>query len=247
VAAEANVGNAVAAGHTFWQRVLALVAKVDQVGVPVQRVVIDDDPAVEAAEGAIATNDQRVGLHQRGIHVVEGPVQAQCDGHKIVVPLARETDFVGQSPHLVGAQTEEWLDWHAGNTLRRVVRDLGNLEAPFCRSNEQRLGARPIELDPKIGLLLDIDRLIDQHLFHRIASDLHAEHLPGEAPRRVGVICEPDPSRLATPAGQHLCLEHDALPNAIRNPVNLIDRTCHVSGWHRDTVAPQDLLGLILV
>jgi hypothetical protein len=84
-----DVGNAVAAGNTFRRRVLAFVAHVDQVGVTVQRVVVDHDPAVEAAEGAVEANDERIGLHQRRVHVVEGTVQAQCNGHKTIVSLTR--------------------------------------------------------------------------------------------------------------------------------------------------------------
>jgi hypothetical protein len=127
------------------------------------------------------------------------------------------------------------------------MRDLGNLDSALCRGDDQRLGARPVNLDPKVGFLLDVDRLVDQHLFHRIAGDLHAQHLSGQAPRLVSVIREPDSSSLPASAGQHLCFEHDALPDTIRNSVDFVDRACHVPRWHRDTVSLQYLLGLIFV
>jgi hypothetical protein len=66
---------------------------------------------------------------------------------------------------------------------------------------------------------------------------LQAQHLPGQTPRLSGVIRKQDPPCLSTSSGQHLCLEYDALPDAIRDPVDLIDRGCHLPRWHRDAVS----------
>ena len=79
-----------------------------------------------------------------------------------------------------------------------------------------------------------------------VALDVHAEDVPGVGAHLVGVVGELDAAGLAAAADLHLGLDHDRVAGLVGLGHRLVDGLGDAARAHRDAVAGEVLLALVL-
>ena len=164
------------------------VAHLGDVGMPVERVVVDGELRVERPHLAFRRDDQRVDLAEHRVGLDEAGVELPDDVQDLLL-LARVGDpgAVDQSAPLVGLEALERVDVEARQSVRVVLGDLLDLDAALGREHEERLLRPAVERDREVVLLGDLGRLLDPELAHDVAVDVEAEDLARPcAPRPPG-------------------------------------------------------------
>jgi hypothetical protein len=104
-----------------------------------------------------------------------------------------------------------------------------------------------VEGEREVVLLRDVGRALDPERPHHVPADVEAEDLASARLGLVGAVRELDTTRLAAAAGQYLGLDDDGLAELLRRSPGLLRRLRHTPLRHRDAVAPEELLALVLV
>jgi hypothetical protein len=99
---------------------LAGIAHRLQVGVPVQRVVVEVDLPVERHQVAVAGHDQRVDLDQAGVLLMEQPGQAEQQPLERLDLVRRETEREADPTGLVRLDAGRRVDQRRDDLLRRL-------------------------------------------------------------------------------------------------------------------------------
>ena len=88
--------------------------------------------------------------------------------------------------------------------------------------------------------------MLDPHALDDVALDVHAQDVAGVQSHLVGVVGELDATGLAAAADLHLRLDHDGVPRSLGGRDGFVDRVGDAARRHRDVVAGEVLLALIL-
>ena len=128
--------------------------------------------------------------------------------------------------------------------------DLFDLHAALDRADGHELPASPVEQEGQVELLRDVAGLLDEHLVHGVALDVHAEDLAGLGVRVIGAFRYLDSASLAPAAGLDLRLD-DHLRSAGRGELSrdrprLVRRMSDLSARHGHAVLGEELFGLML-
>ena len=141
------------------------VAHLRDVGVLVERVVVDGELRVERPHLALGRDDQRVDLAEHRVGLDEAGVELADDVEDLLL-LVRVADSgaVDQSPPLVGLEALERVDVQAHERVRVVLGDLLDLDAALGGEHEERLLLAAVEGDREVVLRGDLGALSIQSL-----------------------------------------------------------------------------------
>ena len=227
---------------------LSEIAQLLDVGVPVERVVVDRELRVERPDLALGGDDQRVDLAEHRVALDEAAVELADDVEQLLL-FVRVVDPgpVDQAARLVGLVALERVDVETRKRVRVLLGDLLDLDPALGRKHEQRLLRAAVEGDREVVLLVDLRGLLDPELAHDVAVDVEAENLLGLALGIVGVVRELHSARLAAPAGQHLRLDDDLAAELLGGGPRLGRGRREPAFGDGDSEAPEQLLALVLV
>ena len=185
--------------------------------VPEERVAVEVHLGVESDHVAVAGDQQRVDLRQRGVGSHIGLCQVGDQLLRLAPRLAFELQAVGDGAGLERQQTEMRIEVLADDSVGIVLRDLFDVHAALERGHDHRLAGTAIESDRQVELAIDVDGFLDQQLAHLLAigaglvgDQLHAEDLTGQLAslfRRTGELHS---AALAAAAGMDLRLDDAA-------------------------------------
>ncbi len=253
-AIQLDVVQAEARGLHFERVLFVQVAQLDQILVPVQRVVIQGDLGVERVDLAVRGEDERIDFGQRGIgrHIRLGERGHGRRGR--IHAGRRDADAECQLARLERRQAGRRVEGLLQNRLRRPGGDFLDLHAARRRGHEDRLALDAVEHDAQVQLALDGQRFFDQQPLHDspggtglVRNQPHAEHVAGELGGFGGILGDLDSAALAAAAGVDLGLDHHAAADLLGRPVRLLDRGGDLATGHRNVEPGQNGLGLILV
>ena len=135
----------------------------------------------------------------------------------------------------------------AGDLLGTRAGHLLDLDPALGREHDERAAASPVEHDRQVELARDLGRLGHQHLAHRQALDRERQDPRRLLVRLLGRVRELDPARLAAAAHQDLRLDDHRAADARGDVARLLGARRHLPRQHRQPVAREQLLGLVLV
>jgi hypothetical protein len=224
------------------------VTHLRDVGMAVERVVVDREFGVERPHLTLGGHDQRVDLAEQGIAGDEGSVELPDDRRDLLL-LGRvlHPRAVDEPAALPRVEALERVDVQADERLRSLSGHLLDVDAAARREHEQRLLRAPVERQREVVLLLDVRRLLDPEPAHDVAADVQPQNLVRMRLGLVGPGGELDPARLASAARQHLRLDHDVAAQLLRRRSRLGRCGRQPSCRDRDAMAREELLALVLV
>src|SRR5262245_35176985 len=255
VAVEPDVGEVDLLRLALARVLLLRVAQLGEVGVAVERVVVEVELGVEREQVGRLRHDQRVDLRERGVLLDEEPEEPAEQRLELLHLRRVEPEPEADPPGDVAGQRRSGVD-HDGDDLLGAARgDLLDLDAPLGRCDHRELLALAVDDDRKVELARDLRAGLDVDLAHEpalraglVAAQRHAENLGGDALRLGGRLRELDPPGLAAAAGVDLRLhDDDARVEPPRDLLRLGGRRRELAGGDGDSVRAQEPLGLVLV
>ena len=162
----------------------AEVAHLGDVGVLVERVVVDRELRVERLHLALGRDDQRVDLAEHRVAADERLVELPDDRRDLLL-LARVVDAgaVDEPPRLVGLEALERVDVQPHERLGALLGDLLDVDAALGGEHEERLLGAAVEREREVVLLRDLRGALDPELADDVAADVEPEDL-APSPRR---------------------------------------------------------------
>ena len=233
----------------------SLLALVELLGGPVlvplgmaeRGVVVEADLGVEGVHLAVGPQDQRVDLGQVAVALGEAAVQLDEDVGGAVDRL-RRSSFASTQPGGPSASDSPstGLMWSMTMASGFVAATASISTPPSARQHQQVLLGGAVERERGVVLLGDVGGVLDPHPLDDVALDVHAEDVAGVRADLVGVVGELDAAGLAAPAHLHLGLDDDRVPGGVGLTHRLVDGVGHTTRRHRDVVAGEVLLALVL-
>src|SRR3989442_4799191 len=132
---------------------------------------------------------------------------------------------------------------HRWNVLHvdLLVRHRLDIDPALRARHEERLPGRSIDGEAEVELPSDVQPLLEVHLFHTIAVNVHAEDLPGDRAGFIQRLRGLDSAGLSASADEDLCLDHAGerrIEEAIRS-------RCDGPPRNGDALAGEDLLPFV--
>ena len=128
-----------------------------------------------------------------------------------------------------------------------LLGDLLDLDAALRREHPEVLLRGAVERERRVVLLGDVARLLDPQRLDDVALDVHAEDVRRRACGTSSALAASlMPPALPAPADLHLRLDHDRVADAVGRRDGLVDGVTRLAGRHRDAVAREELLALVL-
>jgi hypothetical protein len=193
-------------------------------------------------------------LRQRSVGLDVGAHQLLHEVDALLVGVALEAEGVRDRAGLKALYAEDGVDGLAMDRFRVLVRHFLDVHASLRGGHDHRHAELPIESDAEVELLVDVESFFDEDLTHDpalgaglVRDQGHAEHLPGQLGRLVGIFGEFDAAAFAAAAGVDLRLHHHAAAQLLRGLARLVRRFDNDSAWCRHAVAAKDLLRLIFM
>src|SRR6185503_19521466 len=112
---------------------------------------------------------------------------------------------------------------------------------------EERLLGAAVERQREVVLPLDVRGALDPQPRDDVAADVHAQDLPRARLDLVAGLGDLDPARLAATAGEDLRLHHDRIAELLARRTRPLRIERETALGHRDPVAPEERLPLVLV
>ena len=248
LAVELDVGDALLARGALLRRVRLEVAHLCDVGVLVERVVVDGELRVERAYLAFGGDDQRVDLAEHRVGLDEAGVELPDDVEDLLL-LVRVADpgAIDQATGLVGLKALERVDVQADERIRILLGDLLDLDAALGGEHEERLLEATVEGDGEVVLGRDLGRALDPELAHDVSVDVEPEDRFGLALSVFRAVRELDAAGLPSAACQHLRLDDDLAAELLGGGARLGRRGGEPTLGDRDAEAAEELLALVLV
>ena len=139
------------------------------------------------------------------------------------------------------------VDRLADDLLRRLLGHLLDVHAARRADDGDGGLAGAVERDAEVVFLGDLDLGRDEDFLHRQPLDVHPQHLLRRFARQLRRVAELDAARLAASADVDLRLDDDGFAELARDGLGLLGGRGDLARLDGDAVAPQDVLGLILV
>ena len=133
---------------------LGLVAQRENVGVAIERVVVEGDLGVEHPELAVGGDDQRVDLEHRHVLGDEGGVELGDQRLGLLGEFAGQAERARRRAAVVRHDAGRRVDREAMDLFRRLVGDVFDVDAALGRQDERRPGSpcgRPAPTDRARG------------------------------------------------------------------------------------------------
>ena len=162
VAVEADVVERELRRFDFERILFGQVAQVAQIGMPIERVVVEDDLRVERQQIAALGQDQRVDLDHRRVGLDERLVDRVEQLHQLVGRARAEAHAERQLARLKRDDARARIDLLAQDLLGFLRRDLLDVHAAGGAGDDDRARRRAIDDDAQIELALDLEPFFDQ-------------------------------------------------------------------------------------
>ncbi len=191
-----------------------------------------EDQRVDLGEVAVALGEAAVELHED----VGGAVERPLGQFRLDTCLARRRDV--EAVDRVDVQLDDRIGVRLGDRL--------DLDAALGRQHQEVLLRGSVEREGGVVLLVDVGRLLDPQSLDDVALDVHPEDVAGVLAYLGLVVGELDAAGLATTADLHLRLDDDGVAGLIGLLHRLVDGVGGAAWAHRDVVAGEVLLALVL-
>jgi len=205
----------------------------------------------KSAESSIVTlgrHDQRVDLAEHRLLGDEAAVELLDElEHLTLFAGVVDRRFVDEPPALVRLVPDERLDMEPRERVGILRSHVLDLHAALARQHQQRPARAAVERNGEVVLLLDLGGALDQEAAHDVAADVETEDRARVLLGFVRPGGELHPARPAASAGEHLRLDDDRPTELLGCATGLRGRRCEPPLRHRDAVAAQELLALVLV
>ena len=231
---------------------LALVAHLRRVvllvvGMAEHGVVVERDLRVERMHLARRREDQRVDLDEVGVAVDVGAVELEQDVDRAVVGLRVQAWPPRPRRGPVLGQAVDRVDPDLGDRVGILLGHRLDLDAALRRQHAEVLLRGAVERERRVVLLGDVGRLLDPQHVDDVALDVHARGCSTACSRHSSAfVGQLDAAGLAPAADLHLRLDHDGIADAVGGGDRVVDRRHRFARRHRDVVAGEELLALVL-
>ena len=156
------------------------IAHLGDVGMPVERVVVDRELRVERLHLAVRRHDERVDLAEHRVEADERVVELADDRRDLLllrrVGHARAVD---EPPRLPGMEALERVDVQPDERVGALLGDLLDVDPALGREHVERLLRAAVEGQREVVLLRDLRRLLDPEPADDVAADVEPEDLAG--------------------------------------------------------------------
>ncbi len=231
------------------------VAELFDVGVLVERVVVEVHLRVEREQVARRRDDERVDLDHRRVGGEKRVVQRRRELDELGDLRAVEANRKANLPCLERHDADAGLDIDLRDLVGRLLGDLFDVHAAFGAGHHHGLAGGAIEHEADIQLARHLQAFFDQQAPHDAAfgaglvrDERHAEHVARDARGFVGRLGELDAPALPAAARMNLRLDDDhAGAEARGNRRDIGGIGGLFASRHGNAVTRQDGFGLILV
>jgi len=207
-AVELHEVDAALAGQSLLRVARLGVAHAGDVGMPVERVVVDGVLRVERAHHPIRRDDQRVDLDQHRVGLDEGAVGAFDDRTHLLHLGGGDAGGETEPANVERLQPHQRVDVQARQLLGRLLSHRLDLDSALRCQHQQRLLGAAVEGDREVVLAGDVGGALDPELPHRVAADVHPQDRRGVLLGVGRVGRQLYAAGLAAPTHQHLGLYH---------------------------------------
>src|SRR5581483_3784185 len=258
VAVELDVVQAVLGGLDLERVFLADVAQLAEVLMTIQGVVVEVDLGVEREQAPVPGGDERVDLEQRRVGLFESAVERahEFDGERDL--LALEPEAEREIARLEGLKAEPRLDGFLQDGVGIARGNFFDLHAARGRGHEHGTAGGAVHHDAQVKLPFDGQRFFDEQAANVFAfgaglvrDQPHAEHLRRDGAGFLRGPGDLDAAALAASASVDLRLHHDAAragtEQVLGGGLGFLAGGGHVATRHGDSVARQQVLGLVFV
>ena len=231
----------------------------------VERVGIEIDLGVEAAQLTLLRDHQRIDFQHRHVGGDEGVVELRGQLLGLLGKIAFEAERLRDMAAVMRHHAGGGIDRESHDLLRRIMRHLLDVHASFGRNHIGDARCLAIDQHREIEFLCDVGAVFDVETIDLLAcrAGLHrhqslAEHVLREACNFIHRLREPHAAlrirrqflelALAATTGVNLRLHHiDRTGQRLRCGNRFVDCEGRRSRRHRHTEIFQDSLALILV
>ena len=187
-----------------------VLAELRDVGMAVERAVVDRELRVERLHHAVRRDDQRVDLGEHRVALDEAAVELPDDvGDLLLLGRVLDAGAVDQAARDPGLEALERVDVQADERVGALGGDLLDLDAALRREHEQRLLLAAVERDREVVLLRDVGGALDPELLDDVAVDVEADDVLRLLLGVRRIVGELHSAGLAAAARQHLGLHDD--------------------------------------
>ena len=255
VAVEVDIGERGVLGLELCGVLLGLIAKFFDVGVTVERVVVEVHLAIERDDLVITGDDEGVDLGERAVGLDKAGVERLEDLGRGADCLALEAEREGELAALVVGEAERWLDGDGVDELGGLVCDLLDLDAALGGCHHGDLAGGAVDDHAEVELTRDVDAFLDVEAADLlplgaglVSDELHAKDLACDLADFIEALGELDAAALAATTSVDLCLDdEDIAAKLLRCFHRLVDSVSDVPARDGDVVVAKDFLRLMLV
>ena len=217
------------------------------IGMAIERVVVDRHLGIGRKQRAIFEEDQRIDLNEHGVLGLEDAVQLG-EHHAKSLALIERNARGGHQLHAVeAAVAERRIDVQARQHVGMVRRDVFDVHAAHRRQHQQWHLGRTIEGDRDVILLGDRHAALDPQAARDVPLDVEAEDRLGCSFGLVGVLDDLDAARLAATTNEHLALDDNGAAEFFGRCARLGDGVRNPTLGNRDARFREQFFALMLV
>ncbi len=216
-------------------------------GLPLLRLLLHVDVAVQRDEGAVLELAEGVDLGEGEAVLGEGAGQPAHDvgePHQLAAGDAQGGDHLLR---LEVGEGEEGGEVGLGDVVRVLFRHLLDVDAAHVAEDHDGELGQGVVGDAGVVLLLDGGLRLDEDGARLLAVDLEVEDGGGLAPGLLRRVGEPDAAGLHAAAGEHLRLEHDRPADVLRQLRGLLRRLGGAALGEADAALGEEALGFVFV
>jgi hypothetical protein len=199
------------------------------------RVIVEVDFGVERDEAFVFRQEERVDLHERGVHLLIGFVESLHELRGRVDQVGGQAEAEGEFARLIRAEADGRINRLFENFFGRVRGHLFDVHAARLRRHKHGTPRRAIQHDAEIKFPINRQALFDEQHAHLapfrprlVRDESHAEHLRGDVARLFGRLGEFDAAAFAAPARVDLRFDYnDVRAQFLRGVESLFGRVRH--------------------
>src|SRR5690606_2061176 len=234
---------------------LVEVAQLDDLGLPVERVVVEIHLGVERDQIAPFGDHQRIDLDQAGVELGERAADAAHERYRLAHLAALEPEGERDPAAVERLEADHRVEADPDDLLGRLGRNLLDVDPALGRGHQGEARGRPVDQRREVELARDVAAVLDVDAAHLPAlgpglmgDEGHAEHLLGQLAHLLDRLGELDAAALAAAAGVDLRLDHPGrAAERTRRRLGLLGRVRHLAREHADAEVLEQRLGLVFV
>jgi hypothetical protein len=230
------------------------IAKLEDVLVAEQRVVVEIDFGVKRVDLVVLRENEWIDFGERSIHFKTGFGERHHGGYRAVDCGGGNADAERQIARLIRHQAKPGLDKFFEDGVGSVGGNFFDFHAAGRGCHEDDLARRAIEHNAEVEFLFDRQRLFDeqppdQTSFRAglVGDQSHSENFFGDRRRFRGILRDFNATAFTASAGVNLRFHDDASADIFCGGLGLGNGESNLAARHGDFEFGQNRLGLILV